>query len=81
MKDYDYSENGAYFIKIYTKSKQYMLCKNNVGANSVRSSNLMELSDFGMIVEMSINNISNHYKDVIVDKYIIMPNHIHIILL
>ena len=40
----------------------------------------MELSKRGTVVEEAINSIPTHYKNVIVDKYVIMPNHIHLIL-
>jgi len=40
---------------------------------------LIELSEYGLIVEQYINLIESHYDGVIVDKYVIMTNHIHMI--
>ena len=40
----------------------------------------IELSEYGMIVDKAIKEIPVHYKNVSVDKYVIMPNHIHFIL-
>jgi REP element-mobilizing transposase RayT len=38
------------------------------------------LSNYGLIIEKEINNIYEHYDSVVyVDKYVIMPNHIHMI--
>ncbi|MCL2760970.1 MAG: hypothetical protein FWD70_04910 [Desulfuromonadales bacterium] len=46
-----------------------------VGAHIVRP----QLSDIGKVVEKAIMNIPQIYKTVIIDRYIIMPNHVHII--
>lgn len=54
--------------------------KNNVGARIARPQKSPPLSDIGMVVNSAINNISNNYVNITVDKYIIMPNHIHMIL-
>jgi len=40
----------------------------------------VELSQYGIIADKAINEISAHYKNVSVDRYVIMPNHIHLIL-
>ena len=47
-----------------------------VGANIVRSL----LSNEGKAVEFAINSISIHYPTVLVDKYVVMPNHVHLLL-
>ena len=39
------------------------------------------LSDYGKITDNAINAIQNHYIHAVVDKYVIMPNHVHIILI
>jgi putative transposase len=53
-----------------------------VGAIINRPTNdIIQLSKCGAIVNNAINDISNHYPNVFVDKYIIMPNHIYMILL
>lgn len=41
---------------------------------------MQELSEYGNTVDIAINAINSHYHNVTVDKYIIMPNHIHMIL-
>ena len=41
----------------------------------------LPLTRNGQIVEQAINNITSHYSNVIVEKYCIMPNHIHLLLL
>lgn len=88
LQRYDYSQNGAYFITICTKDKHNLLWKNEnpiVGANIVRPSSVTEikplkLSATGTIVDTAINNIPVIYENMKIDKYTIMPNHIHMIL-
>ena len=76
LKDYDYSSNGAYFITICTYNKQKLLCDIvGDGAFDVPKTNL---SSVGKIVEKYILS-SNKIPNVTVDKYVIMPNHIHLI--
>ena len=38
------------------------------------------LSESGMIVDAAIRELSTHYRNVNVDRYVVMPNHVHILL-
>lgn len=76
LKNYDYSDNGYYFITICTKNKKPLLWK-SVGAAICRP----ELSKYGKIAEKAIQGVSKHYSSVKIDKYVIMPDHIHLILI
>ena len=79
LNQYDYSKNGGYFITICTKDKKQVFW-NNVGADIIRPGNYA-LSKYGQIVDNVILDISNHYENIFVDKYVIMPNHVHLILI
>lgn len=76
LKDYDYSQNGYYFVTICTHEKKCVLWGPNVGAPIGRP----ELSEIGNIIENAIKNIPAIYKNVLIDNYVIMPNHIHMII-
>ena len=78
LKGYDYSQNGAYFITICTNKRECIL-SNIVGDDAyiVPKNNL---SQIGLICEKYINNINIKYENVTVDKFVIMPNHIHLII-
>ena len=59
-------------------------CQRHVGANCVRpyiKEGLLPLSQVGKIIDSEINKIEGVYKNVRIDKYVIMPNHIHMIIL
>ena len=77
LNDYDYSTEGYYFITACVKDGYEMLWEEvgNVGARIARP-----LSNTGEIVKTAIENIPKFYATVIVDKYVIMPNHIHMII-
>ena len=73
LQYYDYSEENMYFITICVKDRLEILGK-------IIEENI-KLTKEGNIVKHNISKIQKIYKNVIVDEYIIMPNHIHILLL
>ncbi len=79
LKNYDYSQNGAYFITICTNERKPILSRISVGASNARP-NEIKLTDIGIVVEQGIKGITEHYDNVFVDNYVIMPNHIHLII-
>ena len=76
LKDYDYSQNGAYFITICTHNRKNLF-SNIVGA--IHESPEIKLNQNGKIVEYYIMKLSARYG-VIIDKYVIMPNHLHLLI-
>lgn len=78
IADYDYSTPGAYFITVCTANREKIFW-NSVGADIIRPQNV-PLSIAGKIAEQGILQIEEHYENVAVDKFCIMPDHIHLIL-
>lgn len=78
LKDYDYSEEGAYFITICTKNRECILSEIETCRGEHCSS---VLTQTGKIVDKYVKKIEEIYDNIIIDEYIIMPNHIHILLL
>ena len=79
LADYDYSSNGAYFITICTKNKECILSRITVGTSIARPQEIV-LTSTGAVVDKAIREIPKHYEGVFVDNYVIMPNHIHMII-
>jgi len=76
LKGHDYSQAGYYFVTICVKDSHELLWgEAPVGAHSVRP-----LSHIGETAKKGIENISQIYDTIDVDKYTIMPNHLHMIL-
>ncbi len=69
LRDYDYSQEGLYFITICTQNKLCLFGK--------IENREMILNDAGKMVEKCWLEIPEHYPNVILHKYVIMPNHIH----
>ena len=78
INNYDYATPGAYFITICTASREKLFW-DCVGADIIRPQNV-KLTRMGKITETAIHQIPTHYKGISVDKYCIMPDHIHLIL-
>ena len=74
IENYDYSTPGAYFITVCVNDRIPILW--NVGAATCRPN----LSKIGAVVETAILQIPEHYPAVSLDKYCVMPDHIHMIL-
>ena len=73
LKEYDYNTNGAYFITLCTFDKKHLFGK-------IENSEMV-LYKTGKVVQKNIEVLSNIYDNISIEKYVIMPNHLHIILL
>lgn len=78
LKEYDYSTPGAYFITICTKNRENIFWE-NVGASIARPEDIV-LTAQGCVADRAIKNIPKHYSNITVDHYVVMPNHIHLLL-
>tara|TARA_R110000751_G_scaffold12330_3_gene42353 strand:+ start:23015 stop:23545 length:531 start_codon:yes stop_codon:yes gene_type:complete len=70
---WDYGWNGAYFITICTKNRNHYFGEITNGK--------MVFSSLGVIVDILWHEIPNHSKFVSLGEFVVMPNHIHGILL
>jgi len=69
---WDYRWDASYFITICTKNRAHYFGEINNGK--------MELSHLGILADVFWNEITNHANSVLLDEFIVMPNHIHGIL-
>ena len=76
LSEYDYNSIGAYFITICVKDKQKIL--SHIVGDGALDVPKVELTHIGKIVDKYIRS-TNNIENVTVDKYVIMPNHIHIL--
>lgn len=79
LKNYSYSQNGIYFLTVCTKEKQCILGR-IVGGGDLDAPQMI-LSDCGKTVERYICSIEKAYSQVKVMNYVVMPNHIHLLVL
>ncbi|MBL4560373.1 MAG: transposase [Labilibaculum sp.] len=71
-QNYDYSSDGWYYVTICTKDRK---CYFGEIINEV-----MHPNEIGKQANVFIQEISNHFPHVELGKFVVMPNHIHIIL-
>ncbi len=73
LPEYDYRQSGAYFITICTQNKKKLFGEITDDA--------MDLNNTGGIVQEIWDLIPNRFPHVLLDAFVIMPNHIHGILI
>ena len=69
LKEFDYTQAGYYFVTIVVKERECLLGE-IVGEE-------MKLNDMGRIVAVSWEWLRDQYSYVELDEYIVMPNHVH----
>ena len=72
LTGYDYSQNGMYFVTICTKDREEFF--GEIKNNSV------VLNNIGKIVQEELLNTPIIRSNVILDDWVIMPNHLHFII-
>lgn len=72
LKEFDYSQFGFYFVTICIKNRKEFFSK-------IDNSSVV-LSKYGNIIKNIIMNLHS-YDNVEIDCYVIMPNHIHLIII
>ena len=72
LKDYDYSKEGLYFITICCQNREHLFGEIVDGQ--------MILNGAGLMVEKEIIKTIEIRKNVKIEEYVIMPNHIHFIM-
>ena len=78
LRAYDYSGSGVYFMTVCTEAKRPVLCR-IVGAG-VLDGPRPELTAQGKIVQNRLEEMERIYDDISIDHYVIMPNHVHLLL-
>lgn len=78
LQNYVYSQNGCYFVTVCVKDRRPIL-STIVGGDALIAPQI-RLTEIGKITEKHIQKINSVYTDVTVEKYIIMPDHIHLLL-
>jgi REP element-mobilizing transposase RayT len=69
LREFDYSGTGAYFLTICTQGRECLFGEIQDGE--------MFPHGAGRVVESWWQNVSGHFTNVVVDEYMIMPNHFH----
>lgn len=77
LKEYDYSTPGAYFVTVCVKERKPLLSK--IVGEGLCTLPINKMTPIGVAVEQSVLYLNSNCNGVKIDKYVIMPNHIHMI--
>ena len=90
LEIFDYNSVGAYFITICTQDKEHLLSQivlkeTFVGTGvldgpQIHTEFCVELTECGKIADKYINQLNDFYENISIDDYVIMPNHIHLLI-
>ena len=69
LREYDYSREGACFITVCTQGRACLFGEIADGD--------MQLTDAGVMIRRVWDEIPDHYAGVDIDAFVVMPNHIH----
>ena len=78
LKDYNYSLQGVYFLTICTQNRRCNLSR--IVGTGVPDCPQIELTKYGEIADKYIKQINDFYNHLSIEEYVIMPNHIHVLL-
>ncbi|MFO7873519.1 MAG: transposase [Bacteroidales bacterium] len=73
LQNWDYGWNGAYFITICTKNRNHFF-------GEIVNGNMV-LSEIGRLTNDLLLEIPQRYPYSILDEFIVMPNHVHVIVI
>jgi REP element-mobilizing transposase RayT len=73
LQTWDYANNGAYFITICTQNREHFFGNIKNG--------IMQLSEIGKLAAQFWHEIPNHFPMVELGNFVVMPNHVHGILI
>ncbi len=69
LKDYDYTQSGAYFVTIVAWHRREVFGQVHTGE--------IQLSSAGQIVWQVWENLTRHFKNITLGSVVVMPNHFH----
>ena len=69
LQDWDYGSNAAYFVTICTQNREHYFGEITNG--------IMQLSEIGYMANKYWSEIPKHFPFVELDEFVIMPNHVH----
>ena len=69
LKGYDYMQVGAYFVTICTQNRECLFGEVVDGE--------MQVNEFGHVVADCWRWLGNQYPYIVIDGWVVMPNHLH----
>ncbi len=77
LEGFDYNQNGAYFLTLCSKDRKAMF--SSIVGRGILDAPVTKLTSLGKCVENSIDYINQHSDNLKIDHYVVMPNHVHLL--
>lgn len=81
LKNYDYSRKGAYFVTVCTAGRKNLLSEISYPVGRGLAPAEIHLTACGQIIKEELEALPMRFPTVRLEKYVIMPNHIHLLLM
>ena len=78
LQDFDYNTPGAYFLTVCVENRRCILSR--IMENGNISGPTVKLLPYGEVAEKCICQLHDFYENISVESYVIMPNHVHMLL-
>ena len=78
LKNYDYSQAGVYFITMCSKNRKQIF--SNIVGDGDLDVPKVHLHRYGEIIKKNLDYMNLLYSRIEIHNYVIMPNHIHILI-
>jgi len=76
LRNFDYSSSKIYFVTFNCHENLHLLGEISKG----KAEDTFQPSEIGLITEKSVQDIAFYYPGVEVLDYVVMPNHVHILI-
>ena len=80
LADWDYSSGGIYFVTFCTIGREPLLGRIISAEDSSGIEAVFQPSRIGALCEEAIANIGDRFDGATIDRYTIMPNHVHLLI-
>ena len=80
LHNYDYAGTGGYFVTFCTKNRKNLLSDIHVGPDALIGP-ILSLTPYGKLTADAISGAVSAYPDVTIPCYVIMPNHVHLVVI
>jgi REP element-mobilizing transposase RayT len=82
LQNWNYGWNAAYFVTICTQNRacyfgEIAETQNLASPQDKASAFVMQLSEIGVMAEKFWSEIPEHFPFVILDEFVVMPDHVH----
>ena len=78
LNGWDYSTEGMYFLTICAKERRPFFSQ--VVGFGILDAPFVQLTKYGDSVQRAMLYLSEHIQNVNLEKWVIMPNHVHVLI-